>query len=80
MTSTSHPSDASRTVLSITGMTCGGCANTVTRVLQGVPGVVRAEVELEGAQALVEGTAPAADLVAAAEGAGFGAAVLEPNG
>lgn len=77
---TSHPGGARRTVLSITGMTCGGCVNTVTRVLQRVPGVERADVELEGARAVVEGTAPAAELVAAAEGAGFGAAVVEANG
>ena len=70
-------SGASRTVLSITGMTCGGCANTVTRVLQRVPGVTRAEVDLASARAQVEGTARPAELVAAAEGAGFGAAVLE---
>jgi copper chaperone CopZ len=70
-------SGASRTVLSITGMTCGGCANTVTRVLQRVPGVTRAEVDLASARARVEGTARPAELVAAAEGAGFGATVLE---
>lgn len=73
-------SEPSRTVLSITGMTCGGCVNTVTRVLQRVPGVTRAEVDLASERARVEGAARPADLVAAAEGAGFGAAVLESDG
>lgn len=66
-----------RTVLAITGMTCGGCASTVTRVLQRVPGVTHAEVDLASARAQVEGSAAAADLVAAAEAAGFGATVAQ---
>lgn len=73
-------SGSDRTVLAITGMTCGGCASTVTRVLQKVPGVTRAEVDLASERAQVEGSAAAADLVAAAEAAGFGAQVLQPNG
>ncbi len=33
--------------LSIAGMTCQGCANTVTAALAGVEGVRRADVSLE---------------------------------
>jgi copper chaperone len=81
----SHEAEASETGathtrLAITGMTCGGCASTVTRVLQRVPGVTRAEVDLSSARAVVEGSAPPAQLVAAAEAAGFGASVIDANG
>jgi copper chaperone CopZ len=72
-------SGATRTVLSLTGMTCSGCAGTVTRVLQRLPGVTRAEVDLSSARALVEGSARPAELVAAAEAAGFGAQVVHSN-
>lgn len=70
---------ANRTVLSITGMTCSGCANTVTRILSRVPGVTRTEVDLSSARAFIEGSARPADLVAAAEGAGFGAQMVQPD-
>lgn len=68
-----------RTVLSITGMTCSGCVGNVTRVLERVPGVTRAEVDLSSARALVEGSAPPADLVAATEAAGYEARVVHPG-
>jgi copper chaperone len=32
------------TVISISGMTCGGCANAVTKVLLALPGVVEVDV------------------------------------
>lgn len=73
-------SGAPRTVLAITGMTCGGCAGTMTRVLERVSGVTGAQVDLASARAVVEGSAPAAELIAAAEAAGFGASVLEAKG
>lgn len=41
-------------ILSVTGMTCGGCVNSVTRVLQATPGVVSATVTLLPSQAVVE--------------------------
>ncbi len=68
-----------RTLLSVTGMTCGNCARHVTDALQGVRGVRSATVDLEGAQASVR-WAPGAeasvpDLVRAVEAAGFGAEV-----
>lgn len=59
--------------LSITGMTCGGCINAVTRALSNVAGVRKAEVDLAGGRAVVEGTARPEDLVAAVTAAGFGA-------
>lgn len=72
----SDQSSESRTVLSITGMTCSGCVNTLTRVLKKVPGVNEAQVDLASARAVVQGAAGTADLIAAAEGAGFGASVV----
>jgi copper chaperone CopZ len=73
----SDQTGARRTVLAITGMTCGGCAGTVARVLERVSGVTRAQVDLSSARAVVEGSAGDAELIAAAEAAGFGASVLE---
>ncbi|MFA7280212.1 MAG: cation transporter, partial [Sterolibacterium sp.] len=34
------------TTLKVTGMSCGGCVKTVTKVLQELPGVNQAEVSL----------------------------------
>ena len=62
-------------ILSVTGMTCGGCVNSVQKVLLALPGVQRADVTLSPGQArvvfdpaLVERTA----LVKAVVAAGFG--------
>ena len=61
--------------LSVTGMTCGGCVNSVHKVLTALPGVQSAEVTLSPGQALVvydpARVAPAA-LVQAVIDAGFG--------
>ena len=38
-------------ILSVTGMTCGGCVNSVKKVLLALPGVQRAEVTLTPGQA-----------------------------
>ncbi|TAN30386.1 MAG: heavy-metal-associated domain-containing protein [Castellaniella sp.] len=67
------------TILSVSGMTCGGCANTVTRILSRIPGVAKATVDIKTGQATVRGTATSADLVAAVEAAGYGARDLEAD-
>jgi copper chaperone len=41
------------TVLKVKGMTCGGCVRSVTRILQGLPGVQSAEVSLDQANARI---------------------------
>ena len=41
------------TTLKVTGMSCGGCVKTVTKVLQELPGVNQAEVSLERNEAVV---------------------------
>jgi copper chaperone len=38
-------------VLAISGMTCGGCVSSVTRVLKALPGVQQVEVTLVPGQA-----------------------------
>jgi copper chaperone len=61
--------------LSVTGMTCGGCVNSVKKVLAALPGVKNVEVTLEPGQANVEfdptKISPAA-LVQAVIDAGYG--------
>jgi copper chaperone len=49
------------TTLTISGMSCGGCVNSVTRVLRSVPGIEplqvevgQARVRIDPAQATVE--------------------------
>lgn len=62
-------------ILSVTGMTCGGCVSSVQKVLTALPGVQRVEVSLTPGQARVV-TDPAridrAALVQAVIDAGFG--------
>lgn len=58
-------------VLSVSGMTCGGCAGAVTRALTQVPGVLGAQVDLAKGRATVTGSARAEDLIRAVEAAGF---------
>jgi copper chaperone len=60
-------------VLAVSGMTCGGCAGTVARVLAAVPGVAGTRVDLSEGRATVAGTARLQDLVRALQAAGFGA-------
>ena len=62
------------TTLKISGMTCMGCVNSVTRVLKATPGVTDARVTLQPAQAVVQydaTQAQPAQLKQAVEDAGF---------
>ena len=43
-----------KTVLKVSGMSCGGCVKSVTSVLKSLAGVVSVDVSLEKAQAVVE--------------------------
>ena len=63
-----------RTTLTVTGMTCGHCVNTVTEALKGVAGVKVAKVTLETERAEVTydpAQASADDLKAAITTAGY---------
>lgn len=59
--------------LTITGMTCGGCASAVTRILREVPGVDSVQVDLASGRALVRGAPASEALVQAVEAQGYGA-------
>ena len=69
--------NAGGTTLSISGMTCSGCVNTLARVLSRVPGVENANVEFDSGRALVTGTADPKVLIRAVEAAGYGAQVAK---
>lgn len=61
-------------VLNITGMTCGGCTNSVKRVLTALPGVGEVNVSLEHTNAEIEFDPAQASVEAlkhAIEAAGF---------
>ncbi|WP_373740250.1 heavy-metal-associated domain-containing protein [Neisseria sp.] len=64
--------------LNIGGMTCGGCVKSVTKILEGVSGVSKAEVSLENGHAVVEFDAAkthAGALIEAVEDGGFDASL-----
>ncbi len=64
------------TTLKVGGMSCGGCVKSIIGVLSALPGVSKAEVSLEQAQAVVEFDAAQVSreqLAAAIEDAGFDA-------
>ncbi len=63
--------------LTVTGMTCGGCVKSVTRVLSAVEGVTSADVDLAAGRAVIHGKADVQALVKAVEGAGYGARLAE---
>jgi copper chaperone CopZ len=53
------------TKIQVTGMTCMHCVGAVTKALQAVAGVEKAEVSLDEKQAVVTGNADPGALVAA---------------
>ena len=59
------------TELKIDGMTCGHCVAGVKKALEALPGVESADVSLAEGRAVVRGTAPVAELVAAVEEEGY---------
>ena len=62
--------------LKVSGMTCGGCVKSVTNVLRALPGVDKAEVDLDKGAATVTFDAAKlnrANMVDAVESAGYDA-------
>lgn len=60
--------------LGISGMTCGGCVKSVTRVLSALDGVAKADVSLEKQCAVVDydpGKVAVEAMKQSIEGAGF---------
>lgn len=66
-------------ILAVSGMTCGGCANTVARILSRVPDVAEATVDLKAGLATIKGAASLEDIIAAVDAAGYGAKAIEPG-
>lgn len=66
-----EPSRAPEQRLPVEGMTCGGCASRLERVLRAVDGVESVTISLEGKSAALQGTASRAAIIATIEGAGF---------
>lgn len=58
-------------VYKVGGMTCDGCANAVSRALEGHANATRALVDLKAGTVHVEGPASEAEVKAAVENAGF---------
>jgi copper chaperone len=57
--------------LKVDGMTCGGCAQSVTRAVEAVPAVERALVDLAAGEVSVEGAADEGAVRQAIEDAGY---------
>lgn len=64
------------TRLAVTGMTCQGCVDAVTRVLSRVPGTQQVRVDLDASRAEISGSAAPDALLAAVRKAGYGAELL----
>lgn len=66
--------------INISGMTCGGCVKSVTKVLEALNGVEKAEVDLVSAAAKITfdpAKVQTAELVEAIEDAGFDASLFQ---
>lgn len=63
--------------LAVSGMSCAGCVGRVERALLAVAGVTAASVNLASERAAVSGTAAAPALVAAIEGLGYQARLID---
>lgn len=61
------------TTITVEGMSCGHCEQTVEEALAGVPGVTGVTVDREENRASVEGDVNTAALVGAVEDAGYSA-------
>jgi Cu+-exporting ATPase len=64
-----------QTVLKLEGMHCASCQAPIEKALRDVPGVVELSISLASKEAHIEGPALVDDLIAAVEGAGYGATV-----
>lgn len=61
------------TTITVEGMSCGHCEQSVEEALRGVNGVSDASADNEAGEATVEGEADVDSLVAAVEDAGYSA-------
>ena len=58
-------------VLNVSGMTCGGCANSVTRAVHGVDKDAKVEVDLAKKTVTVDSKLPKLDIIDAITNVGF---------
>jgi copper chaperone CopZ len=63
------------TTITVDGMSCGHCEQTVAEAIESVSGVTDVTVDRTTGTAMVDGKADVNDLVAAVEDAGYQAAV-----
>ncbi|MEJ2216866.1 MAG: cation transporter [Gemmatimonadota bacterium] len=63
------------TNLKVEGMTCHHCVMAVTKALESVAGVTKAEVDLERGRAVVDGDADVQAMIAAVQEEGYQASV-----
>jgi len=61
------------TTLSVEGMSCGHCEQTVEEAIEALAGVQSAEADRETDQVIVDGNASPEQLVAAVEDSGYDA-------
>ena len=67
-------------VLTVTGMTCGGCTSNVTQALKAIPGVGDVDVSLSAGEASVgydERLVSPDQLKSAVQGAGYGVGLTD---
>jgi copper chaperone len=68
-------SECMTTTITVEGMSCGHCEQTVEEALQGVNGITDATADHEAEQATIKGDANSSELVEAVEDAGYTASV-----
>lgn len=59
----------------IPGMTCGGCARSITKAIENVDMQAKVETDIPGRHVTVESSAAVASLIAAIKEAGYDARV-----
>ncbi|MCS3456365.1 copper chaperone CopZ [Aeromonas sp. BIGb0405] len=59
--------------LTVSGMSCGGCAASLQKALLAAPAVTQARVDFDGSKAVIEGELSKAELIALIEAKGFSA-------
>ena len=67
------------TTFTISGMSCGGCVNSVTRVLRGVPGIEPVHVEVGTATVRIDPMRASVEAAKAAIGRAGVKVVEEPR-
>ena len=66
--------DMEQQTLTVTGMSCMGCVNSVKNLVSAVPGVTRVDVDLASGRVQVEGQADLAAVKQAILDGGYGIA------